>query len=647
MKLYVDLDHVLTDFDRQLSEMLGVDKDPGNDPKVWSKIDEAGDKFWATMPWMADGPQLWDECKKYEPTILTSPSRHDSSREGKKKWIKKNIPGTPFVVERDKYKYAEPDAVLIDDRKKNIDAWEKAGGKGILHKSAPSTIQKLHSMVTKKNAASKSMKDPKDPNRKIVVEKLRGGRGTQVIKPKKGKGSYRRKKNWRILEAAVRVSSLFLDASWADLVKEVTEPLIKRVQDLTRQYEDLRRKQPQRASIINKRFNVENTLSDAAWEIKNIAQGRGTRDLNQVEEKIKDMERVIIPSFDVGQYMKRASVLNAAHRVLLRYAAEELVPVKDFQYETHPVVIDPYDQIVQQAVNEMGQSLKHVDVIKLETTCPGNRLAWVTNEDLFQGQPGKKRIIHLCLKKIKDKFQKKHGQPYTITDQAEQSKMKEIVKRFLMDVVLPHETEHIHQEMEHGGEFGPASEPGAERAEEWKNLEQMGVKKKAQQKRTLYTLRGISGSGKSRLAKQLEEQLGVQAMSTDDYFMREGQYQFDPKQIGQAHQWNIERAVQAMRMGQPVIIDNTNTQAWEMKPYVEVALNNGYDVEFREPNWNADLKDDNGDWNIDFIEKLQENPDRAQIGKAVPREILEKMRNRYEKDVDVETVMRSKPPWEK
>ena len=33
--------------------------------------------------------------------------------------------------------------VLIDDRPKNIEAWENAGGIGILHTSAKETINKL------------------------------------------------------------------------------------------------------------------------------------------------------------------------------------------------------------------------------------------------------------------------------------------------------------------------------------------------------------------------------------------------------------------------------------------------------------------------------------------------------------------------
>ena len=39
--------------------------------------------------------------------------------------------------------FAEKGSVLIDDRPKNIEAWENAGGIGIIHESAEKTIAKL------------------------------------------------------------------------------------------------------------------------------------------------------------------------------------------------------------------------------------------------------------------------------------------------------------------------------------------------------------------------------------------------------------------------------------------------------------------------------------------------------------------------
>ncbi len=113
----------------------------------------------------------------------------------------------------------------------------------------------------------------------------------------------------------------------------------------------------------------------------------------------------------------------------------------------------------------------------METTGAGNRAGWVSNFDLIKGIPGKERVIHLCLNKIKDHFKKHFGQAFSISDHSQQQKMKEIIKEYLK-VVLQHETEHINQELEHGGKFGPNPESGAEKAEDWSKLKELGVIKK-------------------------------------------------------------------------------------------------------------------------------------------------------------------------
>ncbi|KAK3737014.1 hypothetical protein QZH41_018399 [Actinostola sp. cb2023] len=108
--------------------------------------------------------------------------------------------------------------------------------------------------------------------------------------------------------------------------------------------------------------------------------------------------------------------------------------------------------------------------------------------------------------------------------------------------------------------------------------------------KVLVLMRGLPGSGKSTLAQRMKGN-GV-VFSTDDYFIQNGWYQFDGTNLGEAHQWNQIRAREAMQGGvSPVIIDNTNTQAWEMKPYISMAQRLGYHTIFKEPDtpwrWNA------------------------------------------------------------
>jgi hypothetical protein len=51
-----------------------------------------------------------------------------------------------FKQAKDKKDLAEPNAILIDDRKDNIQQWIDAGGIGIRHISTESTIKQLQKL---------------------------------------------------------------------------------------------------------------------------------------------------------------------------------------------------------------------------------------------------------------------------------------------------------------------------------------------------------------------------------------------------------------------------------------------------------------------------------------------------------------------
>lgn len=150
--MYCDMDGVLTDFDNRFKSLnpehlsaaqyqtkYGVDK-------FWNFIDkETGVKFWVGMPWMKDGKELWDYIKKYNPTLLSAPSRENESRLGKRLWVKNNIPGTKLILASasKKQNYSGRNKILIDDRPDNIDQWRSQGGIGILHTNTQDTIKQL------------------------------------------------------------------------------------------------------------------------------------------------------------------------------------------------------------------------------------------------------------------------------------------------------------------------------------------------------------------------------------------------------------------------------------------------------------------------------------------------------------------------
>ncbi|XP_029767821.1 uncharacterized protein LOC112117333 [Terrapene carolina triunguis] len=163
------------------------------------------------------------------------------------------------------------------------------------------------------------------------------------------------------------------------------------------------------------------------------------------------------------------------------------------------------------------------------------------------------------------------------------------------------------------------------------NFQQFSEDKLCRSQKLLLILRGLPGSGKTTLSHILlgQNRDGV-VFSTDDYFRQQDGYTYNVAQLGDAHDWNQKRAKQAMDQGRsPIIIDNTNTQAWEMKPYVETALGKGYRVEFHEPDtW----------WKFDPEELEKRNKH------GVPREKIAQMLERYEYQISISVVMNSVEP---
>ena len=150
-QIYCDMDGVLTDFEKRFVTLLRkegpkyyskatiaqvtrpkhFDKLEGTE-EFWKFIDQyIGLEFWSEMEWMPNGRVLWDFIQPYGPKLLTSPSRDNTSRLGKRLWVKENLVPTPEVLFRfgdAKSDFANENSILIDDKPSNLEAFAAKGG---------------------------------------------------------------------------------------------------------------------------------------------------------------------------------------------------------------------------------------------------------------------------------------------------------------------------------------------------------------------------------------------------------------------------------------------------------------------------------------------------------------------------------------
>jgi len=121
----------------------------------------------------------------------------------------------------------------------------------------------------------------------------------------------------------------------------------------------------------------------------------------------------------------------------------------------------------------------------------------------------------------------------------------------------------------------------------------------------LYLLRGLPGAGKSTIGQNLK----TVNFEADQYFMKDGQYKFDPTKLRDAHEWCQNKVKNCMVEGiKDISVSNTFTQEWEMQAYIDMASAYGYTV------FSIVVENRHGGKNIH----------------NVPTEVLEKMKNRFE-----------------
>jgi len=134
--LYLDLDGVLADFSTSFLKLTGKSNLETESYQA-AKSQLIGTDFFATIEKFAYTDYLIMRTVELfgEYRILSAPliEDADNSRKHKLIWIANNLPIMPteVVLTKDKYKYAAPNSILVDDHSYNTKSFSDAGGIGV------------------------------------------------------------------------------------------------------------------------------------------------------------------------------------------------------------------------------------------------------------------------------------------------------------------------------------------------------------------------------------------------------------------------------------------------------------------------------------------------------------------------------------
>ena len=158
MRLFIDMDGVLADFDAHYEATFGVKLERrtvenGYADRVNWKMLALKRDFFLDIPPMPDMRELWEGVRHLNPTVLTAIPRSDSVPEAeanKLAWVAKHLGADVPVICRlscEKYLQCRHGDVLIDDYEKYRHRWERMGGVFIVHTSASESLRQLRAVT--------------------------------------------------------------------------------------------------------------------------------------------------------------------------------------------------------------------------------------------------------------------------------------------------------------------------------------------------------------------------------------------------------------------------------------------------------------------------------------------------------------------
>lgn len=148
MKVFCDIDGVLTDFPRAYNEhfCLQIPRERFNEESFSAIVgmdaraidEELNFQFWAHLPWMPQGREFLAALERIfgveRICLLSFPSYSPQGPAGKIAWVRRELPQYEMrlLLAMDKRFCVSPDAILFDDKPRNVTEFRDAGGRAML-----------------------------------------------------------------------------------------------------------------------------------------------------------------------------------------------------------------------------------------------------------------------------------------------------------------------------------------------------------------------------------------------------------------------------------------------------------------------------------------------------------------------------------
>ena len=149
IRLYIDLDGVMADFDKYFFDTFGDESHKLDDKSLWKLINGHGN-FFRNLPLMQGALEFFRSVEHLPVSILTAcpKSNYTTAAVQKRQWVyehlSKDVTVIPMMGGKNKCLFMHsPGDVLIDDFEKNCIPWREHGGIAIQHKNFDSTMSQV------------------------------------------------------------------------------------------------------------------------------------------------------------------------------------------------------------------------------------------------------------------------------------------------------------------------------------------------------------------------------------------------------------------------------------------------------------------------------------------------------------------------